>query len=88
MSEQMDNAKKPEDDYNGCRWFLLSSIALAAIIIWLLCSCCVIQDVRYSIDNWQTEDVQPVYYHESQEVYKPVKMKPIAKRDSIREWSE
>ena len=54
------------------------------LIAFLLSSCSVAYDFKYSLNNWQTDTVQPVYYVDVVEVYKPSKMKVINKSDSIR----
>ena len=56
-------------------WLLI--MVLFAMIIALSQSCCVYQDIQYSIDNWQLDDVT------EKEVYKPAYMK-IRKADTIR----
>ena len=69
--------------YTGCRWFLISSIILFAVILYFLCSCSVAYDIQYSIDNWQMEDIENPYYVDVKDVYKPGSQR-IRKNDSIR----
>ena len=54
------------------------------LLAFSLSGCCVYQDIKYSINNWEDDEMRVPYYVDVKEVYKPAEITPIRK-DDIRE---